>query len=339
VTMQILDAPGNVIYSASGQPGAGVARPPSPVPAAASGRGGRGGGRGAFFAEEGAPPEATTEEGRGGQGGERGQAGRGGQAGQGGQGGRAGEAAQAGRGRGGRGGFFGGGGAVVSAHEGLNRTTWNARLQESPFTIPEHIVMWGGGGGRGGAGGPKAAPATYTVKITAGAWTGTQTFKLSTDPRLPPMTEAEGAEQLKMTLEVGKQVKQLYDTLATIRDVKKQAADSAAKADAKARMEAAAKTLTDKLVAIEGDLTQLQGEGGQDALNFPGRLDNQWIALYGSVSNGERKINSGMKERLADLKPQTDALLQRAAKSLKDDVAAVNAAAKRARVPEVVVKQ
>src|SRR5207245_1928167 len=109
------------------------------------------------------------------------------------------------QGRGGRGGFGGfGGAAAVTARPGLNQAAWNARL-ESPFTIPPRIVMWGGGGGRGG--GPKAAPGVYTVKASSGAWSQEQTFRLSTDPRLPAMTDAEGAEQLKMTLEVGTQIK------------------------------------------------------------------------------------------------------------------------------------
>ena len=67
--------------------------------------------------------------------------------------------------------------------------------------MPPRIVMWGGGGGRGG--GPKAAPGVYTVKLASGAWSQEQTFRLSTDPRLPQMTDAEGAEQLKMAMEVG----------------------------------------------------------------------------------------------------------------------------------------
>jgi hypothetical protein len=243
-------------------------------------------------------------------------------------------AAQAG-GRGGRGGF--GGAPIVSAHQGLNRSTWNARLAPF-FTVPPKIVMWGGGGG--GGQGPKATPGVYTVKVTAGGWSGTQTFRLNSDPRLPAMTDAEGAEQLRIARETGVRIKQLYDTLLTIRDVKKQASDIAQKADARARMEAAAKILTDKLVAIEGEITQLQGEAGQDALNFPGRVDNQWIALYGNIAGMERKVNKAITERYADLTPPTDALMQKAAASLKTDVEAFNAAAKKAGVKQgIVVKQ
>ena len=93
--------------------------------------------------------------------------------------------------------------------------------------MPPRIIMWGGGGGRGG--GPKAAPGVYTVKVSSGAWSQSQTFRLSTDPRLPPMTEAEGAEQLRMAMEVGGQIKELYDTLAKLRDAKQQAAEIADK--------------------------------------------------------------------------------------------------------------
>jgi hypothetical protein len=129
-------------------------------------------------------------------------------------------------------------------------------------------------------------------------------------------------------------VKSLYDTLALLRSVKQQAADSARKSPA---VSDASKTLVDKLVAIEGDITQRQGEGGQDALNFPGRLDNQWVVLYGEVVSLERKLNKAVLERYADLKPTTDQLMQRATNALKNDVAAFNSEASKAGATLIVV--
>ena len=41
---------------------------------------------------------------------------------------------------------------------------------------------------------------------------------------------------------------------------------------------------------VEGDMTQLKGEAGQDALNYPGRLDNQLIVLYQNIVGTERKL-------------------------------------------------
>jgi hypothetical protein len=152
------------------------------------------------------------------------------------------------------------------------------------------------------------------------------------------LSEADGAEQLKMALDVGNQIKILYDTLAKLRDAKQQASQIAQKAGAGSAVAGAAKTLTEKIVAVEGDLTQLQGEAGQDALNFPGRLDNQWVALYSNLVQLERKVNKSVKERYADLRAPTDDLLRRAQTALTADVAAFNAAASSAGAGTVVVK-
>src|SRR4029079_4927921 len=121
--------------------------------------------------------------------------------------------------------------------------------------------------------------------------------------------EAEGAEQLRMTQEIGAQIKKLYDMLAKLRDAKQQAAQSAAKAGAPSPVAGAAQALSAKVTAVEGELTQLQGEAGQDALNFPGRLDNQWVALYSNIAQLERKVNKSVRERYADLRPSTDDLM------------------------------
>ena len=245
-----------------------------------------------------------------------------------------------GRGGGGGGGGRGGGGAPApstpaSAQKGLNSASWtNMRLLPAPFTIPPGIVLWGGGGGA-----PKVPPGVYTVKITSGAWSESQTFRLRTDPRyVPEMTEAEGAEQLRLAEEIGAAVKDLYDNLARIRDVKRQAADIAAKAGAGSPLVAAANTLRGKLEAVEGDMTQMRGEGGQDALNFPGRTDNQLLALYGAIIGPERRMGTPVLERYKDLKPQADQLRQRYTAALKTDVAAFNAEASKAGVSPIVVK-
>ena len=94
----------------------------------------------------------------------------------------------------------------------------------------------------------------------------------------------------------------------------------------------------DKLVAVESEITQIQGEAGQDALNYPGRIDNQWVVLYGSVANTERKLAKAITERYADLKPPTDQLMQRGKGVLTTDLAAFNEVLKRAGLPPIEVK-
>jgi hypothetical protein len=315
ITLQVMDPMGAVIYTGTAQPGTGtVAEPPSVVPdaAAVSAAGGRGAGGG---------------------GGRAGGAGAGG-AGAGG----AAAAGGGGRGAGGGGGRGGGAGAgattAISAHKGMNTATWTSPMnyQTAMFTVPRGTIMWQGGNG----GGPKVPPGMYTVKISMGAWSQTQTFHLGADPRYQPtMTDAEGLAQLKMAQEVGGWCKNLYDSLAKIRDAKQQAKDIAEKTPAVA---AAAKTLTDKLLAVEGDMTQLQGEAGQDSLNFPGRFDNQITALYSSMANLERKAGTAVLERYADLKPEYEKIAARWNAALTTDIATFNAAATKAGATGIVIK-
>ena len=216
----------------------------------------------------------------------------------------------------------------------MNTATWTNLRFPAPFTVPQGIVLWGGGGG-----GAKVPPGTYTVKVTSGAWSETQTFRLRTDPRyLPEMTDAEGAEQLRLAEEIGALVKDLYDNLAKIRDVKRQATALATTAGEASGVAAAAKTLRERLDAVEGDMTQMQGEGGQDALNFPGRMDNQLLSLYGGIVGPERRMGTPVLERYKDLKPLAEALRVRWQNALKSDVAAFNAVATKAGLAPLVVK-
>jgi photosystem II stability/assembly factor-like uncharacterized protein len=282
VQVEVLDAAGAVVWTATGQPGDRPV-PPPPGAAAPAGRGGRGGGGGG------------------------------------------------GGGRGGRGGFGGGGG--ITAYQGMNAATWNPRLP-APYQVPTGIVMWGGGGGQGA----KLKPGTYTAKVTSGAWNATQTFNLRPDPRYPAATPAQYDEQFKMTVDIGATTKKLYDDLARIRGVKTQLQEHIKTAGATSAAGRAAQALHDKLFESESILTQVQGEGGQDALNFPGRLDNQWVVLYSNAAGAERWPVKGVIERYNDLLPETNALFKAIETALTTDLVAYNKVAASAKLAPVVVK-
>jgi hypothetical protein len=211
-------------------------------------------------------------------------------------------------GGGGRGGFGGGrggfgGGDRLVAREGMNSVGWNGSWPDI-YSVPQGIVQWGGGRG----GGPAAAPGTYTVTLTVGDWSQSQTLEFRADPRLD-IPQAAYEEQVRFAREVGAEAKMLYDELAQLRSVKEQATrigEQLAEAGYGNEAMQAAREMVRKLEAVEGELTQLQGEGGQDALNFPGRLDNQLNALYGQVANGDPPVQGGAYERWEDIKDALD---------------------------------
>jgi photosystem II stability/assembly factor-like uncharacterized protein len=269
VKIEVKDSKNNVLWTATGEPGA-------------------------------APPAANAAAGRGGRGA-----------------------------RGGGGGRFGGRGGAgtnqVYAQAGMNKVTWGASTGQSLYTVPQGVVSWAHNAGPGQA--PKAAPGVYTVTVSSGSWSETQTFRLDSDPRFGKMTDLEGQQQLDMAKEVGGWMKNFYDTIAKFRDAKAQAKAIAEKAGASSPAAAAAKAFTDKVNAVEGDMTQLQGSAGQDSLNFPTRMDGQIAELYGAIIQSERKLPKATTERYADLKPLYNQTMARANTVLTTDVAAFNTAA------------
>ena len=81
-----------------------------------------------------------------------------------------------------------------------------------------------------------------------------------------------------------------------------------------------------------------RGEGGQDGLNFPGRLDNQWVVLYQNATSAERWPVKGVIERYNDLLPETNKLLGEIQVVLTKDVAAYNAEAAKAGLKAITIK-
>ena len=99
----------------------------------------------------------------------------------------------------------------------------------------------------------------------------------------------------------------------------------------------AAIALNEKLTKIEGEMTQLQGEGGQDALNFPGRLDNQFVTLYNEVAGPDARPTAGSYTRFEDLKPRLAQLLGRLKQVLDADLASFNQLVRGKGVPPVIL--
>ena len=209
----------------------------------------------------------------------------------------------------------------LNVKPGLNTLSFTGRWP-AIYDIPEGTIQEGFGGGIG----PAALPGTYTVTLTMGEHSATETFEYAPNPH-SEATAADYAEQLELAREVGAATKLLYDELAQLRSVKMQATGIGALiAEAGYGDEAAtaAGALNEKLTAVEGELTQLQGEGGQDSLNFPGRLDQQFNGLYGAIAFGAAPLGSGIEERWADLEPLLQPLLDQIHEIYETDLVAFN---------------
>jgi hypothetical protein len=202
--------------------------------------------------------------------------------------------------------------------------------------MPRGIIMWGGR-----ATPPGVLPGKYQVKVTAGAFTQTQSFEVKGDPRVDT-SAADYQEQLKLAREVAGRIKELYDTLAQIRDSRAQAkeiGERLQKAGYGDDALKAANAMNERWAELEGDITQLKGEGNQDALNYPGRLDNQWAALYSHIVGSDRKPTPGDYQRYEDLKPSLNDIVTRMKRINDSDVAKFNELVKSKGAQPIITKK
>ena len=227
---------------------------------------------------------------------------------------------------------FGRGSDKIPVKEGLNTFTWNLRLK-SP-EVPKGVVHWGG------MRGPTVVPGNYKVRLSSGDWSETRALKVESNPNYPT-TVAQYQEQLDFVTEVGAKVEELFDGLTKLRDVKTQAKGMVERLK-KAEMEdeevaEAAKELDKKLTDIEVKLTQVESKSGQDPINFPPQIDNQFTTLYSYVSGNDYQPTAGARARFEDLKPQLAELMSQLNQILGTDVAAFNTLVSSKNVPPVVI--
>lgn len=208
---------------------------------------------------------------------------------------------------------------MVSKKAGMNRFVWDLRYPVVDI-VPDAIV-WGF------TGGPRAAPGTYQVKLMAGDWSQTQSFRVLKDPRIPT-TQAELDEQLDLLLEMRDSLNQTYDGVQTVRSLRRQIKELV-KRVAEAgydigELEAASESLTEQLTAIEEELMQPKNEADQDVENFPTKVDNQLAYVYWFVDMADARPTDGQRERYLDLKEELRVILSRLQTLMDTDLGAFN---------------
>ncbi|MFO7894790.1 MAG: hypothetical protein R6U63_13730 [Longimicrobiales bacterium] len=191
---------------------------------------------------------------------------------------------------------------------GINRFIWDLQLPGP--TVIEGSVM-----SLGYTGGMWASPGRYTVRLVAGDEVVEEPLEVRTDPRLEVEPGALQA-RFELTRAVRDKVTEVHDAIARLRSVRTQAAGIADRVRAGADTAAAravrraADSLAARLTPIEEALIQTRNEVGQDPLNFPPKLDNQLVYLYGHVNAAYGAPTAGSYERWEDLEAEVAPYLE-----------------------------
>jgi photosystem II stability/assembly factor-like uncharacterized protein len=206
----------------------------------------------------------------------------------------------------------------VPAEAGMNRFVWDLRYPD-PVRVPG-AVTWGS------ARGPKVVPGTYQVRLIVGGQTLVRSFEVRKDPRVAT-TQEEFQEQFDLLLQIRDAISDVHDAVNRIRDVKRQLEELTKRLSDHSQGKAlvdSARALQQRLTRLEEELMQTRNEAPQDPLNFPPKLNNQLITLYGAVASADARPTAAARARWEELKAQVARHLGDLQQVLERDLAELN---------------
>ncbi|MBV9241557.1 MAG: glycosyl hydrolase, partial [Acidobacteria bacterium] len=219
---------------------------------------------------------------------------------------------------GGGGGRRGGGGdPAVSADAGLNTFVWNFRRPNAATIDP--LILWAGS-----ITGPRVPPGNYQVRLSVdGKPVGTESFAIKEDPRVP-VTQADLDAQYDLMMKIHDKLNATHGAILDIREMKTQLDGVRSRVRGDKALADMVADITKKLTSVEEALVQTKIHAGQDALNFPIRLNNKLAALSSSVDSSDAPPTAQQLAVFADLSAQVDKQLAELARIKSSELADFN---------------
>jgi len=220
------------------------------------------------------------------------------------------------------------------AVRGMNRFLWDMRYPDA-VKVPG-AIFWGGT-----TAGPVAIPGMYQVTLTAKGTSLTQTFEIRKDPRILT-TNGQFKEQFDFLIKVRDKLSEAHTAVNTIRDIRNQTNDLTSRLEkhpGKDTITALAKKLNDSLSAIEQEIIQVKIKAGQDALNYPIKLNNKIAVLADVAASADTKPTQQTYDVYKELSGQLNTYLERYKKILETDLVQFNKTVREMEIPAVIVKE
>ena len=218
------------------------------------------------------------------------------------------------------------------AEEGMNRFVWDLKYA-GPDIVKDSVMSLGY------TGGAYAAPGKYQVRLSIGDWSHMESFDVLKDPRLEDVTQEDLDKNFELVIAIRDRIGEIHDGIRTIRSVRKQLEEVAQRAEEagyQGNFSEASESIREKLTAIEEELIQTKNEVSQDPLNFPPKIDNQFVYLYGHVNSAYGLPTEGSYQRFEDLNNELAPHIDALRRLLDTEVKEFNKSLREQGVPRVI---
>ena len=180
-------------------------------------------------------------------------------------------------------------------------------------------------------------PGSYEIKLTAGGKTETAKLELTKDPRVSA-SQADLEKQEELALRIRDRVTAGHEAVNQIRSVRGQidALKKRLSADANAKpVLDAADALTKKMNAVEEKIIQPKSKSGEDPLNYPIQVADQFVALQETVESADTAPTAASFTVYDELNKRLEVQLTAWHEIQSKDLAALNAAIQKANIPAI----
>jgi photosystem II stability/assembly factor-like uncharacterized protein len=240
---------------------------------------------------------------------------------------------------------------------GLNRFVWDLKLMNPKIVAKKETF------GDFEPEGPAVPPGLYTVRVKlgpapekpgekasgkaaekprVGGWRtleASEKIEVKADPRLTA-SEADLNDQYRLLRTVRDDVEETHDLIRKVRDVRAQVKDVSGRAEKIGKgtgLKEKAKTLTERLTALEEKLINPKIESDQDSLNFKPQLDHALAMVAAVAGSADTKPTAATLVRYKELRTELDGREKEFQALVEDELLAFNTAVREAQVPPVAV--
>lgn len=219
---------------------------------------------------------------------------------------------------------------TIPAEAGVNRFAWDFRT-EGLSGVPGVYVY-------GDYSGYRVAPGKYRARITYKGQSSETEFEIISDPNVSA-TPAEWIAQQEFMKQAGDQFEELHKSVNKMRQVKKQIEtyNESLKdnADAKDLIQSG-KDLIKKIETWESNLIEPRSKNFQDVINFPNKLNSEFLQLRGVADAHDPRLTKGVQDRARDVQADWSKYRGQMQEIIQKDIADYNKKFRDKNMPAVV---
>lgn len=201
---------------------------------------------------------------------------------------------------------------VLSAAAGVNRFSWDFR-KEALTDVPGVFVY-------GDYRGHRVPPGKYRARLKYNGETSETEFEVLADPRLK-VTSSDWAEQQRYLELTEEGIRDMHQSVNRMRKVKKQveAHQELLKSEPSAKdLNQLGKELMKQITEWEGNIIEPRSKNGQDVINWPNKLNSEYMNVRSSLDAHDPRVTQGVKDRTGDLQTEWNNLRQRLDQIVKE---------------------